>query len=53
MRGYGHEPWFVEGDEPEAMHQAMAAALDEIVAEIRRIQDDARDGGVASARAGR
>src|SRR4051794_9802257 len=44
MTGYGHRAWFVEGDEPEAMHQAMAAALDEIVAEIRRIQDDARAG---------
>ena len=32
-------------DEPEAMHQAMAAALDEITAGIRRIQDDAREGG--------
>ena len=45
MTGYGHRAWFVEGDEPAAMHQAMAAALDEIVAEIRRIQDDAREGG--------
>ena len=52
MRGYGHQPWFVEGDEPEAVHQALAAALDEIVAAIRRIQDDARSGNL-SARAGR
>jgi xylulose-5-phosphate/fructose-6-phosphate phosphoketolase len=44
MTGYGHRAWFVEGDEPEAMHQAMAAALDEIIAEIRRIRDDARSG---------
>ena len=44
LTGYGHRAWFVEGDEPEAMHQAMAAALDEIVTEIRRIQDDARSG---------
>ncbi|HEX6023461.1 MAG TPA: phosphoketolase family protein [Solirubrobacter sp.] len=44
MTGYGHRAWFVEGSEPEAMHQAMAAALDEIVPEIRRIQDDARAG---------
>jgi xylulose-5-phosphate/fructose-6-phosphate phosphoketolase len=42
MTGYGYRAYFVEGHEPEAMHQAMAAALDEIVAEIRRIQDDAR-----------
>jgi xylulose-5-phosphate/fructose-6-phosphate phosphoketolase len=45
MTGYGHRPWFVEGHEPETMHQAMAAALDEIKAEIRRIQDAAREGG--------
>jgi xylulose-5-phosphate/fructose-6-phosphate phosphoketolase len=45
MTGYGYRAWFVEGDDPEAMHQAMAAALDEITAELRRIQDDARDGG--------
>jgi xylulose-5-phosphate/fructose-6-phosphate phosphoketolase len=44
MTGYGHRAWFVEGDEPKAMHQTMAAALDEIVADIRRIQDDARAG---------
>ena len=31
LRGYGHEPYLVEGDEPEAMHQSMAAAFDEIV----------------------
>ena len=29
MRGYGHEPLFVEGDEPEAVHQALAAALEQ------------------------
>jgi xylulose-5-phosphate/fructose-6-phosphate phosphoketolase len=44
LTGYGHRAWYVEGDDPEAMHQTMAAALDEIVAEIRRIQDDARGG---------
>ena len=43
--GYGHRPYFVEGDEPGAMHQPMAAALDEAIDEIRRIQRDARDGG--------
>ncbi|HET6548404.1 MAG TPA: phosphoketolase, partial [Solirubrobacter sp.] len=45
MTGYGHRAWFVEGDEPEAMHEAMAAALDEILDAIRTIQDDAREGG--------
>ena len=40
--GYGWKPYFVEGHEPEAMHQLMAATLDEIVNEIRAIQDAAR-----------
>ncbi|MGA8005645.1 MAG: phosphoketolase family protein, partial [Burkholderiales bacterium] len=42
MRGYGWAPHFVEGDEPEAMHRAMAAELDMAVRRIRKIQEDAR-----------
>ena len=38
LRGYGHRPLFVEGDEPEAVHQALAAALEEALADIRRFQ---------------
>ncbi len=34
FRGYGYEPFFVEGSEPEAMHQQMAATLDAIFARI-------------------
>ncbi len=45
FRGYGWNPYFVEGDEPERMHQLMAAKLDEAVAEIKRIQSNARDNG--------
>jgi len=45
LTGYGYRPWFVEGDEPKAVHQQLAAALDEVVAEIRRIQQSARGGG--------
>ena len=45
--GYGYKPYFVEGSEPREMHQKMAAALDEIVAEIRTIQKKARDTGKA------
>ena len=41
--GYGWAPRFVEGDEPHAMHAAMASALDEVLDEIRRIQVDARE----------
>ncbi len=45
FRGYGYAPYFVEGDDPEPMHQSMAAALDKILVEIRRIQADARTNG--------
>ena len=45
LRGYGWTPIFVEGDEPMAMHAAMAAALDEAVEHIRRIQREARSDG--------
>ncbi len=45
--GYGYKPYFVEGHEPEAMHQLMAHTLDEIVAEIHSIQDAARSGNSA------
>ncbi|HVL07441.1 MAG TPA: phosphoketolase family protein [Acidimicrobiales bacterium] len=44
MEGYGHRPYFVEGDEPEAMHQAMAATLDAALDEIADIQYQARSG---------
>ncbi len=45
MRGYGYTPYFVEGDDPEAMHQTMAATLDKVIAEIRSIQLRARTNG--------
>jgi len=45
LRGYGYAPYFVEGDDPMEMHQLMAATLDKVVAEIHRIQNDARDKG--------
>jgi xylulose-5-phosphate/fructose-6-phosphate phosphoketolase len=45
LRGYGWEPLFVEGHDPEPMHQAMAAALDHCIKEIRRIQQHARSTG--------
>ena len=38
FRGYGYTPYFVEGDDPIKMHQLMAATLDVVVADIRRIQ---------------
>ena len=45
FRGCGWTPYFVEGDEPEAMHRSMAAALDRCADEIRAIQQEARRGG--------
>jgi xylulose-5-phosphate/fructose-6-phosphate phosphoketolase len=42
LEGYGWAPRFVEGDEPAAVHQQLAATLDATVADIRRIQHDAR-----------
>ena len=40
--GYGWKPYFLEGHEPEHMHQLMAASLDHIMEEIRSIQESAR-----------
>ena len=45
FEGYGYKPYFVEGSEPEAMHQLMAATLDTVLHEIRDIQEDARKNG--------
>src|SRR4051794_21835589 len=41
LEGYGHRPIVVSGDEPEAVHEALAAALDDALADIRRIWDEA------------
>ncbi|MFQ4144189.1 phosphoketolase family protein [Chlorogloeopsis sp. ULAP02] len=46
FQGYGYTPYFVEGDDPETMHQDMAATLEECVNEIRNIQQEARSSGV-------
>src|SRR5882724_7041711 len=43
--GYGYKPYFVEGSDPEAMHQLMAATLDAVVKEIHLIQEEARAKG--------
>jgi xylulose-5-phosphate/fructose-6-phosphate phosphoketolase len=48
LRGCGWEPRFVAGDEPETMHQLMAAAVDETVKEIQAIQTRARSGAETS-----
>ena len=45
--GYGYTPYFVEGSEPQSMHQAMAATLEHCLLEIRKFQDEARTTGKA------
>jgi xylulose-5-phosphate/fructose-6-phosphate phosphoketolase len=42
FRGYGYQPYFVEGSDRDSMHQAIAATLEHCVNEIRRIQREAR-----------
>src|SRR6202008_1147372 len=42
FRGYGYTPHFVEGHEPAAMHELMAATLDKVIGKIQRIKADAR-----------
>src|SRR5436190_3377162 len=45
FRGYGYTPIFVEGSEPAKMHQLMAAALDDALDQIRKVQTAARRNG--------
>jgi xylulose-5-phosphate/fructose-6-phosphate phosphoketolase len=44
FEGYGYRPYLVEGDDPDAVHQALAATLDAVFDEIARIQSAARNG---------
>ena len=43
LTGYGHKPYFVEGDNPELMHEKMAKTLDTVLSEIKNIQTQARE----------
>jgi xylulose-5-phosphate/fructose-6-phosphate phosphoketolase len=43
FHGYGYKPYFVEGSDPQQVHQTMAGTLDQVVADIRRIQSRARN----------
>jgi len=45
--GYGYKPYFVEGSDPDQMHQKMAATLETVIGEIKSIQQEARSTGVA------
>src|SRR5258708_3505916 len=47
FRGYGYTPYVVEGSDPAAMHQKMAATLEQCVTEIRKIQSEAPASGKA------
>ncbi|WGT31911.1 phosphoketolase family protein [Pseudomonas atacamensis] len=42
MYGYGYDPYFVEGDDPQRVHQELARTLDTIIGKIRDIQYQAR-----------
>jgi len=48
MHGYGWTPYFVEGSDPDSMHQAMAATVEHCVNEIRHIRRHTREHGEAS-----
>ena len=43
LRGYGWTPYFVEGEEPEKMHQLMATILEKAIEDIQQIQSNARN----------
>jgi xylulose-5-phosphate/fructose-6-phosphate phosphoketolase len=47
LTGYGHKPYLVEGDDPQTVHQRLAATMDVVFDEIAAIQHAARvDGAV-------
>jgi xylulose-5-phosphate/fructose-6-phosphate phosphoketolase len=46
--GFGHEPIFVSGDDPDAVHQQMAAALESALDQIASIQQSARSNGATT-----
>jgi xylulose-5-phosphate/fructose-6-phosphate phosphoketolase len=46
LQGHGYDPIFVEGDDPQAVHRAIAAALDRSFDRIAEIQRAARSGAI-------
>jgi len=50
LQGYGYEPHFVEGDDPDPVHQSLAGTLDVVLARIVEIQAQARAGGATPER---
>ena len=53
MEGYGHRPYFVEGDDPADVHQQLAATMDAVVEEIAAIQRAPARTASPSGRSGR
>jgi xylulose-5-phosphate/fructose-6-phosphate phosphoketolase len=45
LHGYGYEPYYVAGDDPEPMHRLMTGTLEAVLADIRKIQQNAREHG--------
>ncbi len=50
LEGYGYHPYFVEGDDPPAMHELMATTFDTVIEEIQTIQRDVRSHGFSQFR---
>ena len=50
FKGYGWQPYFVEGNDPVTMHRLMAATLDKAVRDIQRIKRRAASGNIARPR---
>jgi xylulose-5-phosphate/fructose-6-phosphate phosphoketolase len=48
LEGYGHKPYFVEGDDPATMHELMASTLEDVWLEIAQIQLEVREHGVTT-----
>jgi xylulose-5-phosphate/fructose-6-phosphate phosphoketolase len=46
--GYGYKPYFVEGADPQKVHQLLAKTLDEVIGEIQEIQRKARSSGFST-----
>ncbi|MGA2601619.1 MAG: phosphoketolase family protein [Bryobacteraceae bacterium] len=45
LEGYGYHPYYVEGHDPYPVHQQMAGAMDQVLEDIRAIQQEARANG--------
>jgi xylulose-5-phosphate/fructose-6-phosphate phosphoketolase len=46
FQGCGWTPYFVEGDDPQAMHILMSQTLDHVIEDIRHIQEQTRESGI-------